>query len=152
MVFLEILQNSEESTCARVSFLIKLHASVCNFIKKETLALVFSCEHCEIIENRLFYRTPPVAASESNKKNKRLHLFLRTPLDGCIWISFNKYLTKNICLFTIYHIFRDKHQTKWIMCAEADAGGCPCCQCSTPKWLTLISRVEFSIVKMWASL
>ena len=31
-----------------VSFLIKLLALTCNFIKKETLAQVFSCEFCEI--------------------------------------------------------------------------------------------------------
>ena len=31
-VFLEISQNAQENTCARVSFLIKLHASACNFI------------------------------------------------------------------------------------------------------------------------
>ena len=37
-VFLEMSQNSRENTCARVSFLIKLQASACNFIKKETLA------------------------------------------------------------------------------------------------------------------
>ena len=30
-VFLEILQNSQENTCARVSFLIKLQADACNF-------------------------------------------------------------------------------------------------------------------------
>ena len=29
-----------------------------------------------------------------------------------------------------------------------DVGGCHCCQCSTPKWLTLIFRVEFSFLKM----
>ena len=29
-----------------------------------------------------------------------------------------------------------------------DAGGCHCCQCSTPKWLTLIFRAEFSFLKM----
>ena len=44
---LEISQNSQENTCARVSFLIKLQASG-NFAKKETLAQVFSCEFCEI--------------------------------------------------------------------------------------------------------
>ena len=43
-VFLEISQNSQENTCVIVSFLIKLQAWACNFIKKETLALVFSCE------------------------------------------------------------------------------------------------------------
>ena len=41
-VFLKISPNSQEDTCARVSFLIKFQAEVCNFIKKETLAQVFS--------------------------------------------------------------------------------------------------------------
>ena len=63
IVFLEISQNSQENTCARVSFIIKLQASACNFIKKETLAQVFSCEFCEISKNTFSYRTPPVAAS-----------------------------------------------------------------------------------------
>ena len=36
----------------------------CSFIKKETLAQVFSCEFCEISKNTFFYRTPLVAASE----------------------------------------------------------------------------------------
>ena len=35
----------------------------CNFIKKETLAQVFSYEFCEISKNTFSYRTPPVAAS-----------------------------------------------------------------------------------------
>ena len=39
-VFLEISQNSQENTCARVLF-----------IKKETLAQVFSCEFDEISKN-----------------------------------------------------------------------------------------------------
>ena len=65
-VFLEISENSQENTCARVSFLIKLQASASaiNFIKKETLAQVFSCEFCEIPKNTFFYRTP-VATSDS---------------------------------------------------------------------------------------
>ena len=64
-VFLEISQNSQENTCARDSFLIKLRAETCNFIKKESLAQVFSCEFCEISKSTFFYRTPPVAASIS---------------------------------------------------------------------------------------
>ena len=52
-VFLEISQNSQENSCARVA---------CNFIKKETLAQVFSCEFYEISKNTFFYRTPLVAA------------------------------------------------------------------------------------------
>ena len=54
MVFLEILQNSQEDTSARVSFLINLQAPACNFIKKETLAQVFSCEFCETSKNTFF--------------------------------------------------------------------------------------------------
>ena len=56
-VFLEILQNSQENTCARVFLLIKWQASACNFIKKENLAQVFSCEFCEISKNTFSYRT-----------------------------------------------------------------------------------------------
>ena len=36
----------------------------CNFIKKETLAQVFSCEFCEISKNIFFHKTPLVAASD----------------------------------------------------------------------------------------
>ena len=41
-----------------------LYDKACNFIKKETLAQVFSCEFCEISKNSFSYRTPTVAASE----------------------------------------------------------------------------------------
>ena len=51
-VFLGILQNSQENTCVRV-----------NFIKKETLAQVSSCEFCKIYKNTFFHRTLPMAAS-----------------------------------------------------------------------------------------
>ena len=52
-VVLNILQNSQENICARVSFLTKLQA-------------VFSYEFCEISKNTFFYRTPLVAASENS--------------------------------------------------------------------------------------
>ena len=42
-VFLKVSQNSKKNSCAKVSFLIKLQAEASNFIKKETLAQVFSC-------------------------------------------------------------------------------------------------------------
>ena len=60
-VSLRISQNSQENTCARVSFLIKFFSI--NFIKKDTLAQVFSCKLCEISENTFSYRTPLVTAS-----------------------------------------------------------------------------------------
>ena len=57
--FLEISQMSQENTCARVSFLI-------NFIKKETLAQVFSCEIFEISKNTFFTEYLRPTASEKN--------------------------------------------------------------------------------------
>ena len=71
-MFLKISQNSQENICAGVSFLIKLQASACNFIKKETLARVFSCEFCEIFKNTFLYETPPVAASEVHENKPQL--------------------------------------------------------------------------------
>ena len=62
-VFLEILQHSQENTCARVS-------QTCNFIKKETLTQALSCEFCEISNNTFSYWTPPVAASTCRKTKK----------------------------------------------------------------------------------
>ena len=54
--------------CQRVSFLIKLQAEACNFIKKETLTQVFSCEFCEISVNTFSYKTHPVAVSVHLRK------------------------------------------------------------------------------------
>ena len=45
-----------------VSLLIKLQASACNFVKKETLAQVFSCKFCEIFK-KFFDRAPLGAVS-----------------------------------------------------------------------------------------
>ena len=58
-VFLEISQNSQENTSARVSFLISLQL----YLEKETLTQAFFCEFCKISKNTPSYRTPLVAAS-----------------------------------------------------------------------------------------
>ena len=42
--FLEILQNSHEDTCVKVSLLMTLQDQACNFIKKESPVQVFSGE------------------------------------------------------------------------------------------------------------
>ena len=47
-VFLNILQNSEESNCAGVSFFTKLQTISC---RKEVAAHVFSYKICEIFKN-----------------------------------------------------------------------------------------------------
>ena len=57
-VFWEILQNSQENTCFRVSFLIKLQTPLWGLWKKESLEQVFSCEFSEIYTNTFFYRLP----------------------------------------------------------------------------------------------
>ena len=72
-MFLEISQNSQENTYARVP-------EACNFVKKETLAQVFSCEFCEISKNIFSHRTPLVAASVlliSRFQNKAKILLLK---------------------------------------------------------------------------
>ena len=61
---LKISPNSQENTYARVSLLIKLQATVCNFIKKDTLAQVFACECCEISKNTFSTEHLRVTASE----------------------------------------------------------------------------------------
>ena len=64
MVFLEISQNSQENTCARVSSLIKLETWACNFIEEETLAQVISCEFFEISKNTFFIEHLRATASD----------------------------------------------------------------------------------------
>ena len=60
-MFLEILQNSQESDCARLP-------PACNFILKEALLQLLSCEFCKISKNTFYCRTPPVAASVKKER------------------------------------------------------------------------------------
>ena len=46
--------NSQEITCARVSFSIKLQAPPTTLLKKETLVQVFFCELCEVFKVTFF--------------------------------------------------------------------------------------------------
>ena len=48
-IFLKVSQNSQENTCARVSFLIKLQTAA--------LTQVFSCEFSEVFKNTFFHGT-----------------------------------------------------------------------------------------------
>ena len=84
-LFLEILQNSQENTCVRVSFFIKLQAYTCNVFKKETLAQVFPSEFCENFKNTYFYRTTLVATSDCSIK---------------LWFSSQEFKFKAIFTFT----------------------------------------------------
>ena len=119
----EILQNSQKNTCARVSFLTKLQAEAWNFIKKETLAQVFSREFCENSENTFF--TEHLRATVSAYTQKGIQkLFLKVlqfcsktcafgRFEVCPWTShegslhatfFSKY-TELLQLKNIFKIF-----------------------------------------------
>ena len=60
-LFLEILQNSQESTCTRVSFLMKSRAAT--LLEKRLCHRCFPVNFCEIFRNTFCYRTPLAAAS-----------------------------------------------------------------------------------------
>ena len=63
-VFLKISQNSQENTCARVSFLIKMQSWGLQLYSKRDSG-TGTCEFCKISKNTCSYRTPPKAASIS---------------------------------------------------------------------------------------
>ena len=86
-VFLEISQNSQKNTCARVSLLIKLQACARvslliklqasgNFFKKKTLAQVFSCEFCEISKNNCFTEHLWVTSSGPSEKAAKKGIYI----------------------------------------------------------------------------
>ena len=102
-VFLKIPKNSQENTCSRISFLIKLQTEAGNFIKKETLAQVLSCEFCEVSKKTFSYRTPPVAASEIPNASNNL---LKTNKFYCTVSLFQvRMFSQNKVAKTIFHIF-----------------------------------------------
>ena len=73
----------------------------CNFIKKETLAQVFSCEFCEIFKNTFFDRTPLVAASEYillHTRDIQAQLLVLMWIVAINWLTFsrNKLMSKKL--------------------------------------------------------
>ena len=66
-MFLKTSQNSQENICVRVSFLVKLQASACNYIKKDTLAQTFPWEFRKTYKNTFF--TEHLRATASGNLN-----------------------------------------------------------------------------------
>ena len=89
-VFLEISQNSQENTCVRASFLIKLQAQACNFIKKETLTQVFPYEFCEISKSTFFTE------------------HLRATASGFVWLQ-----PPNASKITLLKVIEDQKALLW---------------------------------------
>ena len=67
MVFLEISQNSQENTCAGVSFFNKVAGLSPAILLKNRLAHVFSGEFCEISKNIFFTEHARTTASDLMK-------------------------------------------------------------------------------------
>ena len=100
-MFLETSQNSQESTCVRVSFLIKLPASGLQLFLKETLEQAFYCEFCEISKNTFVTEHLWATASEPQKvvcrcfsKKVFLRLFLKNLQAECLQLYLKKTPTK----------------------------------------------------------
>ena len=91
-VFLEISQCAQENTCARPS-LKKLQAEAYKFIKKETLAQVFSREFCKISRNSFFNEHLRTFASDLDlngyltEKDSRIVIFKNYSFSEGIYYS-----------------------------------------------------------------
>ena len=108
----DVLRNfakfTGNNTCARVSFLIKLQASACNFSKKEALPQVFSCEFCK--------RTP------FHTEHLRWLLFLyligryfRSIFLDLFWkMSSQKYKSSSGKISLEQHLFRKMHSQRYL--------------------------------------
>ena len=72
-VQLEILQNSQKNTCAKVSFLIRLGLRPATVLKKRLWRRGFPVNFLKFLRT-LFRRTPLVAASESSKYGRVLNM------------------------------------------------------------------------------
>ena len=72
-----------------------------NFIKKETLTQVFSCEFCEIFKELLFYRTPLTTASAKSTLFQtffgRYYKICRRLIVSKIIDSFFPYFAEALC-------------------------------------------------------
>ena len=86
-LFLKISQNLQENTCVVVFVVIKLQVA-CNFIKKETPVLVFSCEFCRISKSFFIehLRTATVAWKYLENISPTLTRYLLSILTCISWI------------------------------------------------------------------
>ena len=93
-MFLEILQNSQENTCARVSFLIKLQAYTATLLKKRLWHRCFSMKFAKFLripflQNTSGWLLPEIKLS-SQKKNHQ-----------------GKYLNKSLKFYVTRHLISD---------------------------------------------
>ena len=85
-VVIKISENLLENTCARVSFLIKLQAEACNFIKKEAPAQV-PMNYAKFLKTSFFIKHSRWLLLFSDAEFSR-ETFVRTELNQ--WLNRNK--------------------------------------------------------------
>ena len=92
-------------------------------------------------------KTKMVQIEKLTTKGGKYALSLQIPCPGYIIASSTYQLISKYYMSKMFN--KSSHKSLVNICYDsgADAGGFHCCQCSTPKWLTLISRVEFSFLK-----
>ena len=83
-VFLEVSQNSQENTGLRPATL-----------SKRVSGKVFSCECYEISKNTFFYKTPLVADSKRNKKDRSSHQ--RCSIKKKVFLEISQNSQENTC-------------------------------------------------------
>ena len=135
-MFLEILQNSQENNCARVSFLIKLQTSE----KKRHSCTGVLSEYCEISNNNFFYRTPPVAASVWANIESGNYLW-----NVALWLRYNSYEEDN--LYSVVSTMLDQHciEILFSQCCTRNVGS-KCTDMSGSLFLTGYFITEQSLV------
>ena len=85
------MENSQENTCARVSFAIKLQTRGCNFIQKETPALVFSYEFVKFSRTSILHNIRSRSFTTHPKFSQKL-TFLTARIRGSQMLAFQKIL------------------------------------------------------------
>ena len=81
----------------------------CNFIKKETLTQVFSCEFCEVFKNTFFHRTPP-AASVYEMQHRSEMGYSRNMIWKKMFIRLPEFRMKNFYLTKPYKVLNSVQQ------------------------------------------
>ena len=135
--------EQENTSCVRVSFLIKLQ-TCCNFIKKRLWQRCFSCEFCEISKNTFFTKhlwattsklkikfylsVANIASTFPPNSNSTFIVFLdrfpkavagRCSLKKCVLKIFAKFTGKRLCWSLVFKSYRPQTLLKtrlWHTC------------------------------------
>ena len=127
---------------------MRFHQS-CNFIKKETLALVFSCKFCEISKNTFFKERLWTTAS-GDHQNKKINLCMLNSFKGFHLSIY--FFNRKITSYTLSGNAPDKYDkiivfffSQWSHCSMLSlviCGGFNCRRLSYSKifWFFLVLR------------